>query len=153
MLSCTENNVHLCSMCPFEHELQNKTFYKSSVSYSCKESTHCILKGMCSTRSRTGVAKHTAGVKEVQGGEWMKLDLSSSPWTHLDSPLKTFSGGCDQSLLLASVSALSFSPSLSVLLLSLRLISVCRFLFLSFLFTCISSFFFLSYFFLCCFCG
>lgn len=35
--------------------------------------------------------------------------LRRSPRPHLDSPLKTFSGGCDQSLLLASVSVLSFS--------------------------------------------
>lgn len=125
----------------------------SSLSYFCKERICCTLEGICGAQNPTGVAKHTAGVKEVQGGEqvsWEKLDLPLllPPRPHLDSPLRTFSGGCDQSLLLASVSALApfcLPVALRLLLpLSYRLISVCHFLFLSCA-SAVLSWFFLSF--------
>ena len=79
MFLCDEMNNKTCTSlfnsC-VSFDLQNKSFIRAVSCYFCTESTHCLLKSICSTQSSTGVAKHIAGVKEVQGGvSWVKLDL------------------------------------------------------------------------------
>lgn len=65
MLFCAgEKNMFI--PVPFERELLNKIFI---CPLSVPKVIHCLLEGICNMQSRTGVAKHIAGVKEVQGGE------------------------------------------------------------------------------------
>lgn len=50
--------------CPFERELQNKSFIRALSVISVKKSIRRVLEGICSMQRRTGVAKHVAGVKK-----------------------------------------------------------------------------------------